>query len=205
MAYDLSEFEKPDWLTPVPLADMLAAVPDDAMMRGMYTAPVCKQATKITGRQYGSRNYIAFKFYPMREHIQVVYDCAKDAYPDVPERLALKQLATLAIPTLQGTLVGRTLLTLSGGTIKAALQILVKAYLQSRNMGTVRMTEFTDTHAVIEMRGIPDFPDSIQVGIMEEALKETAGGGEARVKVHSLCDVDVLLEWKGVDLLRKPQ
>ncbi|MCP4499832.1 MAG: DUF2378 family protein [Deltaproteobacteria bacterium] len=205
MSVDLSSFEKPNWLAPLGVEAMIEACPSDALMRGMYTAPCCKQASKVTGKSYGTQRYIPFKFYSMREHIQVVHACATGAYPDLSERLAVKQLAQLAIPTLQGSLVGRTLLTLSGGTIKAALNIFVKAFMQSRNLGSIRLAEFTDTHAVIEMRSIFDFAESIQVGIIEETIKEVAGGGEAKIKVHALGDIDIFLNWAGVELTRKPQ
>ena len=143
----MAEFAEPDWDEPLDIDVIAKACPEDAMMRGMYTLPVCKLAGKMTGKRFGRERYIGFKFYPMREHIRVVHECAVAAYPDTPPRLALRNLGNLAIPTLQQSLVGRTLLTLSGGTTQAALKIIEKVYLQSRNVGSVRMVDYGGNYA----------------------------------------------------------
>ncbi len=165
------------------------------MMRGMYTVAVCKLAGKMTGQRFGRDRYIAFKFYPMREHIQTIHACAAAAYPDLPIRAALRRLSNLAIPTLQKSLVGRTLLTLSGGTTQAALKILEKAYMQARNMGSVRMTSYGEGRAIFQLRDVWDFPNSVQVGIFEAAITEAVGESRVLTRVHSLSSVDVMLEW----------
>lgn len=192
----MTDFSTPDWNEPLDIEFVIDTCPEEAMMRGMYTLPVCKLAGKMTGGQhFGRDRYIAFKFYPMREHIRVIHDCAAAAYPDLPIRLALRNLSSLAIPTLQKSLVGRTLLTLSGGTTQAALKILEKAFLQARNLGSVKMRDYEEGRAIFELRDVWDFPDSVQVGIFESAIKEAVGESRVLTRRHSISDVDVLLEW----------
>lgn len=192
----MTDFSTPDWDEPLDIEAIVEKCPEEAMMRGMYTLPVCKLAGKMTGgRHFGRDRYIAFKFYPMREHIRVIHECAGAAYPELPIRGALRKLSALAIPTLQKSLVGRTLLTLSGGTTEAALKIIEKAYLQSRNVGNVKMRQYEEGRAMFELRDIWDFPDSVQVGIFESAIQEAVGESRVSTRRHSISDVDILLEW----------
>jgi uncharacterized protein (TIGR02265 family) len=188
-------FRLPNWEEPIDIDAILAGCPAGAMMRGMYTLAVCNQAEKLTRKRFGEKRYVPFKFYSMREHIRVVHECATASYPSHPPRLALRRMGALAIPTLRDSIVGRTLLMLGSGTGEMALGMLEKAYKQSRNSGSVRLSRLTEKMAEFELREIWDFPDTVQVGIFEAALREAVGGGAVLVRRHSLASVDLRMVW----------
>ena len=196
MSADAGAFVEVDWDAEVDVQAHLDAVSEGSLMRGMYTSPVVSLALKRSGKKFGRERYVAFKLYPMREHLEVVASCAAAAYPELNLARALRQLGAMAVPTLRGSMVGRTMFALAGGTVRSAFELLSKGHAQARNVGGVRLFEYSQTHAVFTLRDIFDFPESLQVGIIENAAKEAVGVmPKARLRRHGFGSVDIRIDW----------
>jgi len=48
---------------------------------------------------------------------------------------------------------------------------------------------------MIALRGVWAFPDVHELGVFEGVIQQFEKNGRVRVRVLSMCDVDLLLEW----------
>ncbi len=48
---------------------------------------------------------------------------------------------------------------------------------------------------MIALRGVWAFPDVHELGVFEGVIQQFEKSGRVRVRVLSMCDVDLLLEW----------
>ena len=70
-------FVEPPWDAPLDTAVALAAIPKDAEISGMFTAPLVTGTKRVVAEQEGARErYVAFRFYPLREHAAWLLDVA---------------------------------------------------------------------------------------------------------------------------------
>ncbi len=190
----MAMFMTPDWDQPLDVEAYLRGTPDDANIRGMYPAALVRQVEKKTGQRLGERRrYIDFKYYPMREHIQLLAEGAPLLYPQLSLRRAFRELARMTVPTLRSSMVGKVLHNLAGGTTAAMLAIVAKGYGVSRDRGTAKVVENTEGHVIVELRDIFEFPSSLHVGIFESGLLELGNEGRIDVREHDLFNVDLKL------------
>ena len=188
---DNQGFETPSFDAPIDVATYLDAVPDDAQIRGMYTDVLAKLA-RSRGHDIGRKSYVHFKYYPMREHIEVLADVAKIAFDeDLTLRESLRRLGGKAVPTLKGSMVGKVLSNLVGGTRDGAMSLVAKGYHVSRTVGRAKIIDVTEGHTVIGLRDVYDFPDAVHVGMFENGLKDIGISGDVEVRRISPFDVDI--------------
>lgn len=188
-------FEPIDWTAPLDVEAIVASVPPDAQIRGMFTDQVCKLAAK-SGRSIGRDRYIGFKYYPLSEHIELLAQATAILHPDLPLREGLRRLGAHAAPTLKDSMIGKVFSSFVGDQPAGMLSLVGKSYTATRSMGTARVT---DTEAgkstIITLRTVHDFPDCLHPGIFEAVMRENGLDWELRVRRHSSCDVDV---WIGL-------
>jgi len=188
---------EPDWDAPIDVPAHVEAVPGDATMRGFLTTPIVSRARK-RGARIGRDRYLPFRAYPLREHVEVLAEGAPILHPGVPLRRALRQVAALTLPALQDTTVGRVLVSLGTGSGGAsALGLVARTYGMTRNVGSARVAYRDAEIAILELREIHDFADSLHVGIFEHLLRELGHRGRVDVREHSPFDVDLRLHLDG--------
>lgn len=193
----MGDFEPIDWSAPVDVAAHLEAAPVDATMKGFLTAAVVRRV-RAAGVQIGRDRYIDFRAYPLREHLQVLAEGAPILYPGVPLRTALRRLARLTLPAVGETTVGKVMLSLAEGSRgMTALSLATKTYRFTRSVGSARVAEVGGGVALIELRDIHDYADSLHAGIFESLLATFGHGGRVDVRRHSPFDIDLRLHLDG--------
>lgn len=193
-AQKAEQFEAIDWDAPVDVQAHIDACAEKFKIRGMFPAALVKRVKKKTGNVIGSSGgYIDFKLYPLREHIALLGEATEHLFPGLPQRRALREIAGMGMPTLRSSMVGRVLHNLSGGTTRAGLELVTKAYSMARDHGSARVGEHGAHYAVVELRDIFDFADSVHVGIFETGLIEWGNNGHIEVRRLGIGDVDLKL------------
>jgi uncharacterized protein (TIGR02265 family) len=176
---------------PLDIAERLRAVPRQATVKGMFFDGPIAEAFRRSGDRPGQASYVAFKDYPLTEHIQVLVACAMAGYPDVPVREGLRRLGRDAFRTFLGSLAGKVLFTVAGRDFDAALGLVARSYAIAGPVGTAAVVERTPKAAVIHLKDIYNLPDCYHVGIFEAAMEYFAKDGEVLTRVRTPSDVDI--------------
>ena len=179
---DLSAFEGIDWSAPLDAATWIDGVPSEHQIRGMFPDKVAKLAAE-SGHAIGRSRYIAFKFYPLKEHIELMAEAVPLLYPDAGMREGLRRLGAHATPTLQDSMIGRVFSSFVGGSPVGALSLVGKSYTTTRNGGTAKTVHYEEQrHLVISFRDVWDYPEALHVGIVEAFLQGMGIDWTARVR-----------------------
>jgi uncharacterized protein (TIGR02265 family) len=187
-------FEAIDWDAPLDVAAQIESVPDDALIRGMFPAEVCRLA-RIAGRSIGRPSYIAFKHYPLREHMSLMAEAVPFLYPDVSLRRGLRALGAHAAPALRSSTFGRVMTSLLGTDPRRIIALAGKSYEVTRTRGSARVVDHVPGAAVVlELVDVHDWPDALHVGIYEAVIRELGQTWSARVKRITQAHIPLKLE-----------
>jgi uncharacterized protein (TIGR02265 family) len=147
------------------------------------------------GADADARKYIAFKDYPMRELMQRVVAAARHLHPKLPLREGIRELGRLVFPTLQASIAGRVMFSFAGNSYEGALKRVAQGYSLSQSPGSAHLQRISKGEAIVELRGVWNFPDCYQIGVHEGALAWYKCEGRVDVRIHSPCDVDLRIRW----------
>jgi uncharacterized protein (TIGR02265 family) len=190
----MSDFQTPDFRRPLDVEGLLAATPASATIKGMYPQRLVELMA-----QHGSagdlRKYIPFKDYPLREVMQQVIDAARHLHPTLPLREGIRELGRLVFPTLQASIAGRVMFSFAGNSYEGALKRVAQGYSLSQSPGSAHLQRISKGEAIVELRGVWNFPDCYQIGVHEGALAWYKCEGRVDVRIHSPCDVDLRIRW----------
>lgn len=192
----LEGFREPDMWAPLGLEERLQGLPSAATVKGMFLSNIADLVEQRSGARPGRKRYIAFSNYPLREMVELLPKAAELAYPGLPAREGMRRLGRLAYPTFASSTVGRVVMSIAGEDPRSALHVAPKAYRLIGNTGTAHVVDTGDSDAMLELRGVWGWPDAYNVGVHEGALDALGVDGEVLVRVHSLCDADLLVRWR---------
>jgi uncharacterized protein (TIGR02265 family) len=189
---DLEGFSMPDWSASLDLEERLAAVPADAMNKGILFVGPVKAVKEKTGKKVGRGDYGLFTDYPVREMIEVVLESAHLLHPDLPPREGIRHIGQAVFPRLKESAPGRMLFALAGNNIFSAVRLVGRAHALG-SCTRAQATVVDDHTIVVEIRNAWVFPENYQLGIYEGALPAYGRTGTVLVRRRSLCDVDLKL------------
>jgi hypothetical protein len=98
-------------------------------------------------------------------------------------------------PTLQASIAGRVIFSFAGNSYESALKRVAQGYSLSQNPGSAHLVQISKGEAIVELRGVWNFPDCYQIGVHEGALAWYERDGRVDVRVHSACDADLRIRW----------
>ena len=170
-SFDHEAFAPIDWDAPLDPATYIDGVPEDHQIRGMFPDKVARLAAE-QGRSLGRSRYIAFKFYPLREHMELMAEAVPLLYPDCSLREGLRRLGAHAAPTLLDSMIGRVFTSFVGGP-KGAMSLVGKSYQTTRSGGSAKVVGYEDKRfVVVSLRDVWDYPDSLHIGIIETFIQQ---------------------------------
>jgi len=190
----LSDFRLPCFEGPLDLPEQIARLPEDASIRGMFLQVMVDAAEKRSGVRPGRGDYIPFKEYPAREGLELCAESASLAYPEVSPREGVRRLGQLMYAAFCESHIG-SVMTSFGGDFEDVLHMVPKVYEVSMNGASAELLELSESRAIVALRGAWVFPDVYQVGCFEGFLEAFQKSGRVLVRVRSMCDVDLMLEW----------
>ncbi len=164
-------FVAPDFHAPLNPEDYVARVPASARIKGMMMAAVRRP---LSPRQRADfpQTYIAFKDYPLVDHLRLLAKVAERLYPTLPLRSGLRRIGQQVFGTFAASLAGRVLLSMVGNDIEAAIHATDRAYQMSANTGRVHVLDYQSGIAHLRLEGIYNFIDCYHVGILEGGLTQ---------------------------------
>lgn len=189
------DFSEPSWHAPINVAQVLAAIPESATITGMFLEPAAREARQ-QGRPLPSarERYVPFRFYPLREHAQLLVEACAAYFPQLPLRKALRKLGRAGPNAFLASTLGRVSMGGAHGTFDFIAR-LAKSY-PINVPGTQAEAHELDAHnAIVSLRHLFYFADSHHVGVFEGVLRYAGVQGEVKVRALGLHDVDLWCSW----------
>lgn len=193
LGFRVADFLPFDANTPLDVSARIRATPSDVLTKGMFLEHLARSARKLGVPCEG--RYVAFRDYPLRELMQLIADYGAARHRGLPTREALRRVGWEAFPTIMSSILGRVLFTFAGKDLVAALRLAPEAYKRTLSSGSVRTHLAGPRQAVLEFRGIWNFPDTYQVGAIEGGCRAFDANPTIGMRVHSDSDVDMLIRW----------
>ena len=123
-----TRFVEPPWTAPLDVDAVLRALPSTATISGMFIAPLVQEAKRLGVTLLSARErYVAFRFYPLIEHVQVLVETCQRVYPGVPLRQALRKLGRGAPTALVASTLGKVVFAAAVGA-HDVIDAMAKAY-----------------------------------------------------------------------------
>ena len=192
-----TRFVEPPWTAPLDVDAVLRALPSTATISGMFIAPLVQEAKRLGVTLPSARErYVAFRFYPLIEHVQVLVETCQRVYPGVPLRQALRKLGRGAPTALVASTLGKVVFAAAAGA-HDVIDAMAKAYPLNARPSRVTVLERGAQRAVVCLEEVHYFADSHHVGAFEGALKYAGVRGKVLISPRGKAAVDLLLEWEG--------
>lgn len=190
-----SAWDDPPWAHPLDPAARLRAIPADATITGIFLSGVRDLARSSDVTLEAARpSYVAFKHYPLREHAELMVECAAKVFPALPLRQSLRKMGRGGAGVLIASHVGRVVF----GSVEGPLE-LVRAMARSYGLhvkpGQAEAEPDGERRIVVRMRDIHYFLDSHHVGVFEGVLRHARVQATIQLRARSPADADFLLSW----------
>jgi uncharacterized protein (TIGR02265 family) len=188
-------FLEPPWGAPLDHEAALRAIPESAQISGMFTSPLVAESKRIKASPSGSRErYVAFQFYPLREHARWLVDTAQAVYPDLPLRGSLRKLGRGAPAAFLSSTLGRVMLESASGW-QDSVATFCKAYALNLRPGSATVLESGANRILVRLADVYYFIDSHHVGVFEGLMNHAQLRGHVHVRMQGPATADLLLEW----------
>jgi uncharacterized protein (TIGR02265 family) len=181
----------------------LARVPDDACCKGMFfgdllnaARTVSSEATAEVLRELGSRRYIPFKDYPLREHMTLSSRLVPRLFPTVSTREGMRRLGWLVYPLFKESLIGRVVFGVLGHDLDQVMRVGPRSFELSLTRGRAKAERLGDMHYRYHFEEIYGFLDSYYVGVLEGVFRDHAVPCEVRVALRSPSDGVMDIRWR---------
>lgn len=180
-----------DWRVPRPgyVEEALARVPGDVTIKGMFIDGLLDLA-KARGVALDvdvalQRRRPTFKDEPMVDFMRLAVAVAQAAWPERSLVEGLKEVGRQTYRTFLTSLTGRVVFGILGEDINKLISATTKAYAASQSHGRAEVIESSATHCVLEYRFLYQFLDSLEVGVVEEAVNSCGLSAEIRMELTS--------------------
>ncbi|HKU42578.1 MAG TPA: DUF2378 family protein [Polyangiales bacterium] len=161
----------------------------------MLIAPMIAEAKRHgIDRAAARERYLAFNWYPLREHARLLIDHCRDFYPELSLRAALRKIGRAAPDAFLGSTVGKVTLAPAEG-IHDIVAAFCKAYALTLDPGAAQVLEQEPRQIIVGLREVHHFLDCHHVGAFEGALKRAGVRGKVSIAQHGQANADLLLEW----------
>lgn len=175
--------------------EQIASTPATCEISGMYVVSLLDLLRKRGVAVNETRAARRFRRYPLRDSMELLLLAAVTLHPDKPLAVGLQHLGRLVIPTFAESLAGSVMMSVASCSWEAALGGLARGYSLSLNPGEARIAEFRRGRALVELRGIWNFGDTYQVGVIEGLMKWCELDGRSIANKISRANTDITLEW----------
>jgi uncharacterized protein (TIGR02265 family) len=195
MPIDSSDFVEPSWNGPLAVERVIAAIPDEAMIAGMfYLALVDGSKRRELPLNFSESRYLPFKFYPLRDFTRTLVQATQLFYPNLPLRRGLRALGASGPRAFAASTLGKVTLG-AAVDVEAALRAIAKTYEINLPPGRCTVVEAEPNRLVLSLVDIYHFLDSHHVGVFEGTLEHMGVAGSVRVKRQSDTAAFLLIDW----------
>ena len=135
------------------------------------------------------------RFFPMRDHMQLLVLAALSLHPNQPAGEALQRLGWQVIPTFANSPAGSIMMNLACSW-ETALSTLARGYHVGQHPGEARVADARRGYARLELRQIWSFGDTYHRGVVDGLLRWCKINGHTQAQRHSRSSTDINIEWQ---------
>ena len=191
-------YEEPDWSKPVDFTARVAAIPEGAVIRGMFLQVLWDALTLELNGRLRARRYVAFKNYPMREYVELLGFASEQARATRPADY-MRRLGRLIYPNYVKTISGSAIFAVAGHDFGRVIEASPTAYKVGLSPASIVIRRIEHNHAQVELRNVFNLPDFHQVGIWEGAMKVCGVSGTIKTHVIDFGATDFDVYWQEHD------
>lgn len=192
---DRRTFVDPPWQRPLDPAAVLAAVPGDATIAGMFFLAMLEGAKRRgVGLGAARPRYLRFGFYPLAEFVPLLVEAAQKFHPQRSLREALRQIGQVAPAAFSNSVLGKVTLGASEG-VHAAVSAIASTYAINVPGSRCDVLETSQRSTILALRNVHHFLDSHHVGVFEGTLRHAGVSGRVRIASQSATAADLFLDW----------
>lgn len=195
LQYHRRMFIDTDWSQPVDFAARVAAVPRDAVVRGMFLQVIADSVVKTSKGKLTARRYVAFKTYPMREYVELLAAAAETGQP-LSAAECVRRVGWSVYTSYAQTITGTAIFAIAGLDFSSVIEVAPTSYKVALTPGSVTVRSLAPQRAQVELRDIYNLPDLHQVGIWEGAMKACGVTGQIKTHVLDYGAVDFDVQWR---------
>jgi uncharacterized protein (TIGR02265 family) len=193
---DDATYLAPDWNAPLDLAARARAVPDRAQVRGMFFQQLHREIGRVDPAHPAcGQVFLPLRHYPLRAYLELLEVVVTVAYGGVSTREAVRSVGRNTFDFYAASLVGKAILAVAGDRFPRLLEVGQHAYPAALEPSRFEVADVRPGLAHVHLRDNWDLPDVLHVGVVEGGLRSCGVTGEVRLRVHSLCDVDMEVQW----------
>jgi uncharacterized protein (TIGR02265 family) len=156
---------------------------------------VSADATAEVMRELGSRRYIAFKDYPLREHMALSSRLVPRLFPQHSSREGMRRLGWLVYPLFKESLIGRVVFGVLGHDLDRVMRVGPRSFELSLTRGRASAERLGEGHYRYAFEEIYGFLDSYYVGVLEGVFRDHGVPCEIRLALSSPSDGVMDIRW----------
>jgi uncharacterized protein (TIGR02265 family) len=191
-------YEEPDWSKPVDFSARVAAIPEGAVIRGMFLTVLWDALTLELNGKLRARRYVAFKNYPMREYVELLGFATEQARSNRPADY-MRRLGRLIYPNYVKTISGSAIFAVAGHDFGRVIEASPTAYKVGLSPASIVVRRIERNHAQVELRNVYNLPEFHQVGIWEGAMKVCGVSGTIKTRVIDFGAADFDVHWESYE------
>ena len=188
-------FEVPNWSAPLNEDEILAAVPKDCQVAGMFLLALQARAKSLNvALPMPRERYVAFNFYPLSELVPLLFQATKLFYPDQSPRNAMRTMGRAVPKALLASTVGRVVFSSAHG-VHDVVEAMAKTYAINLRGSSAAVVESGSKWCVVHLQRVYHCLDSHHVGVFEGAMLHSGIEGSVKVAAVSSSEAHLLLAW----------
>lgn len=188
-------FVDPPWDAPLDVERILATIPAEAKIAGMFYLAVIEAAKRrgVT-LPLARERYLPFNFYSVSEFARLLLTAAELFHPGLPLRRALRALGVQGPKAFIASTLGKVTLGAAQG-VHEVVSAIAKTYEINIRPSRCLILESKPSSMVLSLEDVHYFLDTHHVGVFEGTLSHAGVAGRVRVASYSRSSAELLLEW----------
>jgi uncharacterized protein (TIGR02265 family) len=188
-------FEEPPWAAPLDTPAMLASIPKEAQIAGMFFLALIARSTQLNVVLPSLRDrYVGFQFYPQSELAQCLLEAAPRFYPQLRLREALRIMGQAAPRAVVASTMGKVIFGSAEG-VHAAVQAMTGMYQLNMRIGRGEVLETAERWMVVGLHDVNYLLDSHHVGVYEGVMIHSGVKGRVSIATKNRSSAELLLQW----------
>ena len=190
-----AQFFAPNWNAPLDPVRYLLTIPATATISGMFLLGMVNEAQE-RGLKLASAapRYLPFNFYPVRDHVQLMFDYSQAMFPSLPLRQGVRKIGHGASHALLSSTIGRVMLATATDPV-SSLAAFASSYAVNLRPGSAEVVRHGANWAIVALRDVHYLLDSNHIGTWEGVLKLVGMRGEVLYRSLGPAAADFLITW----------
>lgn len=188
-------FTDPPWHAALDVQRVLATIPAEAQIAGMFYLAVLEGAKRRGVALPVARDrYLPFSFYPVSEFAALLVRAAELFHPDLSLRQALRSMGAMGPKAFIASTLGKVTLGAAEG-VHETVAAIAKTYEINIRPSRCTILRSMPSSMVLSLEGVHYFLDAHHVGVFEGTLSHAGVSGRVKIASYSRSSAELLLEW----------